>query len=157
MGSSGHVLFGSEAFMEDAYAAGLMDGEGTITLYRSHSSDRFRYPVVSVSSTSRELLDFLKDRYGGSICSHRVSRRHHRAHWSWRLVGRQAVSFIDRVLPYMREREKVRRGRHILDNYLRLTPRNGRYSEAAIQAKKQFEAEFFHPESTIEAGSTGAS
>jgi len=50
----------------DAYVAGLIDGEGTITLSHDNSGDAYRAPVVSMTSTTRELVDLLHDEYGGS-------------------------------------------------------------------------------------------
>lgn len=50
-----------------AYTAGIIDGEGTITLTKIHSSNEFRYPVVSVSSTTYSFLEYLKLHFGGTI------------------------------------------------------------------------------------------
>src|SRR6266700_2445268 len=44
-----------------AYIAGLIDGEGTITLTREHRGENRRL-VVSISSTERVLLDFVAAR-----------------------------------------------------------------------------------------------
>jgi hypothetical protein len=46
---------------EAAYIAGLIDGEGTITLSREHRNENRRL-VVSIASTERCLLDFVADR-----------------------------------------------------------------------------------------------
>ncbi len=42
-----------------AYVAGLVDGEGTITLARRHANDN-RQLVVSISSTEQPILDFVR-------------------------------------------------------------------------------------------------
>lgn len=36
------------------YVAGIIDGEGTITLSRMRKTDKWRTPVISVSSTTIE-------------------------------------------------------------------------------------------------------
>ena len=41
--------------VEAAYAAGILDGEGSISVTRNHT-DRWPSPQVSVASTDRELL-----------------------------------------------------------------------------------------------------
>ena len=50
-----------------AYTAGLFDGEGSITLTRTKRT-RFRSPQVSVASCDREVLEWLRITFGGSIC-----------------------------------------------------------------------------------------
>lgn len=51
------------AAADAAYIAGLVDGEGTITLSRRHARDR-RQLVVSIANTERPLLDFVLERIG---------------------------------------------------------------------------------------------
>jgi hypothetical protein len=46
-----------------AYIAGLIDGEGTITLSREHRNENRRL-VVSVASTERCMLEFVAERTG---------------------------------------------------------------------------------------------
>lgn len=57
---------------EAAYAAGIVDGEGTITLTTMHAGENRRL-VVSVSSTERHLLEYLVEIIGaGRITSKRT-------------------------------------------------------------------------------------
>jgi hypothetical protein len=51
---------------EAAYLAGIIDGEGSITLTRMHENEH-RRPCISVASTDRELLEYLKDLTNGHI------------------------------------------------------------------------------------------
>ena len=44
---------------EAAYAAGILDGEGSICFSRNHTS-RWPSPIVSVASTDREVLEWLQ-------------------------------------------------------------------------------------------------
>ncbi|MBU49587.1 MAG: hypothetical protein CL920_12905 [Deltaproteobacteria bacterium] len=39
---------------QKAYVAGIIDGEGTITLTRLYKNARWKTPIVSVSSTTQE-------------------------------------------------------------------------------------------------------
>lgn len=126
-----------------AYTAGLIDGEGTITLSYIHKADKFRSPVISVSSTTHELLDFLKSTYGGSISPHKTYKQHYKQSWSWKVNYNFALKFLELVLPYMREPEKVRRGQLIVNKYKSLTSRNGKYNKTQLISKLAFEAEFF--------------
>lgn len=129
--------------MNDAYAAGLMDGEGSVTLPRYNKSE-FRYPLVSVSSTTKELVDFLKQQFGGCISSKKEDRdsRHKKA-YQWAVARNEALRFLAKVLPHMKEPEKIRRGQLILDEYLAVTPRNGRYTHEMRKAKLDFQERFF--------------
>ncbi len=47
-----------------AYIAGLIDGEGTITLTRLHVGEHRRL-VLSISNNDRRLLEFVKSSVGG--------------------------------------------------------------------------------------------
>lgn len=126
-----------------AYIAGLFDGEGTVTLSYNNKKDTFRTPIVSISSTSIELLEFLTSEFGGSIVKQKVYKEHHKQSWSWRLQRRNAINFLNCILPYMREKSKISRANLICNNYIKLTPRNGKYSEKAKSAKLEFEKKFF--------------
>ncbi len=46
------------------YLAAIIDGEGTVTLTKDSS---FRYPTIEVSSTTLEIVEYLKDHFGGVI------------------------------------------------------------------------------------------
>lgn len=128
-----------------AYTAGLIDGEGTITLSRQNKKALWRCPIISCSSTSYELLQFLKDNWGGSISKHKTYQDHHKQSWSWKLCRRRALAMLHEISPYMLEPEKVRRSRMLLDEYLEITPRNGKYSEDLKLRKASFELRFLHP------------
>ena len=128
-----------------AYIAGIIDGEGTITLSRFSKTAKYRYLVVSVSSTTIQILEFLQSKYGGSISKQKVYKKHHKQSWSWKLESRRALGLLCDVLPFLLEPEKARRARLALSRYLEVTPRNGKYTEEMSEAKLAFEAEFFHP------------
>jgi hypothetical protein len=53
----------SLAAVDAAYIAGLIDGEGTVTLSRRHAKDR-RQLVVSIANTEIRLLEFVLERVG---------------------------------------------------------------------------------------------
>lgn len=128
-----------------AYIAGLFDGEGTVTLSYNNKKDIYRAATVSMSSTSIELLELLVEEFGGSIVKQKVYKEHHKQSWSWRLQRRNAISFLDSILPYMMEKEKIRRASLLCNEYIKVTPRNGRYSKELKAAKLEFEKNFFHP------------
>jgi hypothetical protein len=128
----------------DAYAAGLIDGEGTITLSRDHPQKR-RFPVVSVTSTTPELLEPLFAEYGGHVRVHRTYSERHSDSFIWSVRYDRAIRMLQRIRPYLRVHEKQRRTDLILCCYKRLTPRNGKYTADQLCARLDFEHDFFHP------------
>jgi hypothetical protein len=123
-----------------AYIAGLVDGEGTITLSRKHSGEQ-RQLVVSISNTERPLLDFVLRRVGaGKVTSKRMSKPHHALGLTYTLCNRQALTFLEQIAPFLQS-YKRKRARLVLDNYIRLTPRNGKYTSTIRAQRSLFEAE----------------
>jgi len=128
-----------------AYTAGLVDGEGSVTLTKGHKNEH-RSPCISLTNTSQELVIFLKQQYGGTIVRQKTYKPWHKRAWVWKLNHRRALDFLELVLPYMLEREKVRRARMLVNRYARVTPRNGKYTPAMLERRLVFEAEFFQNE-----------
>lgn len=126
-----------------AYIAGLIDGEGTISLI-SKGKNTTRQPQVSISSTTYELLSYCKETFGGGcICKHKKTKMHHKDAYSWRMYNDSALDLLSRILVYMKEPEKVRKGLLLINNYKKFTRRNGWYTQAELLAKEELEKEFF--------------
>lgn len=130
---------------EDSYAAGLFDGEGTVTLSKKESSSKFRHPVLSMTSTTYELVVFMQRQFGGHISEHTKKSKKHSKAWSWKVSFKQAVDACKRLHPLLKEPEKVRRMKLIVENFEKVTVRNGRYTDKELSKKLQFEHNFFHP------------
>ena len=128
-----------------SYAAGLIDGEGSFCLSKDRKTSKFRHPTVQLSSTSYELLEFMKSLFGGCICSHKTYKPNHKKHWSWKVADTRAVEVSQILLPYLREKTKIYRAWMIGTIYPKVTIRNGKYSELDLTKKLLFESEFFHP------------
>jgi hypothetical protein len=128
-----------------AYAAGLIDGEGTVTMSRRGD---FRFPVVSVSSTTIELLEFMKRNHGGSISKHKTYQDHHKQSWSWKVVNDAALALLKQIRPYMLEPEKTYRADCLTEEYKAVTVRNGKYTPEQRARRLEFEERFFHPTTT---------
>lgn len=126
-----------------SYAAGLIDGEGTITLVKNASNEK-RAPIVSVASTTKELVDYMQRQFGGHVITLRRNMKvGHKQAYDWKVSRDNAIEVIRQVLPYMHEPEKIRRGRLILNQYKIVTPRNGKYTEEMNKLREAFEVEFF--------------
>lgn len=132
--------------LTDAYTAGLFDGEGTVTMarHRNHKTpNKFRRPVVSVSSTSLELLEFLRREHKGCIIKVTKRESHHKQAYIWTVVFDRARDFLKRVLPYLKEEEKIRRATLLIYTYPMITKRNGQYSVQEAKKRLEFEDTFF--------------
>ena len=124
-----------------AYLAGLIDGEGTIALTRLHRGQN-RQLVISVSSTERSLVEWvLHSTRVGKITSKRTSSPHHAPGLTYTIANRQALALLLQVTPHLRS-HKAKRARLVLDHYVRLTPRNGKYDDALRAERCDFERRF---------------
>ncbi len=121
--------------VEAAYAAGIIDGEGSIYFSRNHMG-RWPSPIVSVASTDRELVEWLRSRVGGSIVHKKTYQPHHTPSYDWKLTDRKALRFLEIIRPYLVIERKIARCDLLLNEYLACTPRNGRYSIEMV-ARKQ--------------------
>lgn len=127
---------------EAAYIAGIVDGEGTITLTRMHRGEG-RRPVVSIASTELPLLRYIRSIVGaGRITGKVTAREHHSPSYAYVISSRQALDLLARIGVYL-QTYKRQRCRLLLDEYVNVTPRNGRYTATQRAAKELFEARFF--------------
>lgn len=121
-----------------AYVAGLIDGEGTVTLSRRHANEH-RQLVISVVNIELPILRYLLDHIGtGKITNKRIVSARHTPSFCYSVSNRQALALLEQVTPYLRS-YKRQRALLILANYERLTPRNGKYSIAARSSRARFE------------------
>jgi len=121
-----------------AYIAGLIDGEGTITLSRLHAHEKRRL-VVSIASTEIQLLQFVLDAFGaGKITRKRTASERHTPSHCFAVTSRQALALLNQVAPYLRSYKRSRADL-VLAQYLALTPRNGRYTPDQLARRSEFE------------------
>src|SRR4051812_34266153 len=100
-----------------AYVAGIVDGEGTITLTRKHRREN-RRPVLSISSTEIALLRFVHAAIGAGRISGKVrSRPNHSPSFAYVITGRQALAVLSQIVRYLRT-YKIERARLLLEEYI---------------------------------------
>jgi hypothetical protein len=81
---------------ELSYAAGIIDGEGCITLYfrnKTMPNHRLIILLVDVINTSEWLIQWLKFHFGGSVIAI-PSKGNCKPCWHWRLQSQQACEFL---------------------------------------------------------------
>lgn len=121
-----------------AYLAGLVDGEGTITLTRMHRHENRRL-AVSISNNDVSLLKFVKTTVGaGKITTKKTYSERHARSFAYQISSRQALDLLRQLAPYLKT-YKAERAMLALDAYRRLTPRNGRYRPDIAASRREFE------------------
>lgn len=121
-----------------AYIAGLIDGEGTVTLTRKHRNEN-RQLAVSISNTEKPLLEFVLEMIGaGKITGKRTTSSKHSPSFTYAAYNRQALELLKQIQPFLRT-YKSTRAAMILRDYLRLTPRNGKYNVKLLRDRGRFE------------------
>jgi hypothetical protein len=124
-----------------AYIAGLVDGEGTITLSRLHANENRRL-VVSVANTEIRLLEFVRDNVkGGQITKKRTESDRHTPSFCYSVSSRQALELLRQIAPFLKS-YKRKRAELAMELYISLTPRNGKYTSIQLARRKQFEQAF---------------
>jgi hypothetical protein len=77
----------------------------------------------------------------GKITRKRTASPWHSPGYTFHVANRQALSLLAQVAPHLRT-YKAMRARLVLDRYVELTPRNGKYSPALRAARVAFEQSF---------------
>lgn len=128
--------------VDAAYIAGLIDGEGTITLSRKHRNEN-RHIVVSISNTERELLEYVLTSVGaGKITSKKTSKEHHTQSYTYAISNRQALDLLEQITRYLKTYKRLR-AELVLKSYIALTPRNGYYTPELLKQREEFIQIFF--------------
>jgi hypothetical protein len=121
------------------YIAGLIDGEGTITLTRVHRNENRRL-VVSISNNELSLLQFVRVAVGADrITSKRTYNPRHAPSFAYQISSRQALDLLRQTAPLLKS-YKAARASLVLAEYVRLTPRNGKYNPHLQAERSAFEA-----------------
>ncbi|MFC0300014.1 LAGLIDADG family homing endonuclease [Virgibacillus soli] len=129
---------------EAAYLAGIIDGEGSITLTRLHKNE-YRRPCISISSNDMEMLQYIQKLAGGNIYTKKnYNPRKHKDSFTLYFKKKQEVfKILQETHTYLRINKKRKRSKWILQNYDAVTPRNGKYTRETLNQKLLFEKKFF--------------
>jgi len=93
-----------------AYAAGVIDSDGSIGIRRSTYAKRVRgdarNPIYStrvcVKQVERDAVALLKDSFGGALMVERSTLKNGRPFYYWEIHSRQATAMLRALLPYLR-------------------------------------------------------
>lgn len=85
-----------------AYLAGMIDGDGFITITRSVRKGREYFGAqVGISGTRAEPHYLAASIWGGKIHRYEPSNPLHRAQFQWQRMGKKAVEVINAIYPYL--------------------------------------------------------
>lgn len=106
---------------EKAYIAGFFDGEGCFQIIRQRRKDRSSptyQAIVTVSHTNYEVLEWLKEKYGGKIGYYPCSRGLGVIPvYRWALTGKKNTQpFVKDIQPFLRlKKDEVKIFQKFLD------------------------------------------
>lgn len=88
----------------DAYVAGFIDGEGTISITRRMGL------VVRIGNTYRPILDEIATAYGGTVntvnmlIQIREGKLNLKQQYQWMIHANEAAAVLERIRPFLREK-----------------------------------------------------
>lgn len=129
-----------------AYLAGMIDGEGSIMLPHTGTFKRQGVwasftPKVAISNTCAEVLERLKESYGGKIEMTTLGGPKHKQGYRLRWFGAEAVAIVGKAYPYLiiktRQADALIKFDFLRSQYGRIKSDDQVYTLAAIAAEIQ--------------------
>ena len=87
-----------------AYAAGLMDGEGCITIPESKGKQSCHYYTaidITLAVPGLQTLEWMQKHFGGKVTPRREATGKWQETHSWRIFGDDATEFLRSIFPYL--------------------------------------------------------
>jgi hypothetical protein len=94
--------------LEMAYAAGILDGDGSFSLLLHRSTTKttwrsFYHPCIQLSNAFKGMSEFLHEKFGGSLRVKKPQLEHHKILYVWSLRSRDGCTkMIEKVMPYLK-------------------------------------------------------
>jgi len=124
---------------EKAYIAGIVDGEGTVTLTKHHKNET-PTPRISVSNNNLELLKWLRTKVGGGvIVSKKKSKPYHSNSYVWYVQQDRGLRFLGEIRKHLIVKKP--QADLILEKYKSVTHRAGRYTPEMLRKKMRLVAQ----------------
>lgn len=84
-----------------AYLAGLVDGEGTISIYLNQRG--YYITHTSITLTSEDLILWLQETFDGNVHHIKNDRKaEHQERWKWQISSTLMRTHLPSMLPYLR-------------------------------------------------------
>lgn len=124
--------------VEKAYIAGIVDGEGTIGLWRHHKNE-MHTPNVTVANNDLKLLQWIQSKVGGCISRKKKRQAHHKDSYAWSIRQDRAINFLNEIKSYLIV--KRQQAELITGQYKAVTHRAGKYTPEMLRKKEALAAE----------------
>jgi hypothetical protein len=85
---------------ELAFAAGFMEGEGTVRINRPTQRNK-GHLVVSTVNTDESLIAWFQERWPGYCKPATGLRPDQRPAWVWTIAARRALAFLEQIEPFV--------------------------------------------------------
>ncbi len=123
--------------VEKAYLAGIIDGEGTVTLTKHHKNET-PSPDVSVANNNLQLLKWIRSLVGGVIISKKKRKAHHNDSYAWSIRHDKAIQLLEQINQYLIV--KKAQADLIIKKYKSVTHRSGQYTPDMFEKKMRLVA-----------------
>ncbi len=123
--------------VEKAYLAGIVDGEGTVTLMKHHKNET-PIPFVAIANNSLKLLKWVKAKVGGLIASKKKRLPHHHDSYAWSVRQDRALRFLNEIKGYLIIKKP--QADLITKKYKSVTHRAGKYTPKMLEQKMRLVA-----------------
>ena len=87
------------------WLAGLLEGEAC---FLSHKSGPYRYPVVALTMTDKDIVDDVAARWGVNVWPVKPTHLTRKLAHTARVSGLKAIACMVEVFPYMGERRRAK-------------------------------------------------
>ena len=116
-----------------AYIAGIVDGEGSISISRYGGKRNSSYCRLTVTNTSEWLIRWLQFSLGGSVSVYKRKEESHKIAYNWYLNEHLTLDALKLILPYLRiKRPQAEIAIQFLEGRFRGKHRN-KYTDSKIQ------------------------
>ncbi len=93
-----------------SYLAGIIDGEGYVGIMKHKRYDdlskKHYQAVIKVAMSDKELITWLKKSFGGSFEIRDFDNPNWKTSYCWSIRGQKVRPIIEKVLPYLRVKNK---------------------------------------------------
>jgi hypothetical protein len=115
-----------------AYIAGIIDGEGTISIHRRQNK---RVPVLSVTNTDYKIINYLYEVMGtGTISIRKPRKDNHKTGYCIKWIYDNAINLVKEVYPYLIIKKD--QADYILQ-WKDVVKRNGKYNAVELMLREQ--------------------
>lgn len=107
------------ADVDRAYFAGIMDGEGCVTIARAKKGKWSYYTLfLSMACTDPSLMIWIIEKFGGRVAPRTKCKTNRKDVWVWRVASREAEAVLRQIEPFMVvKRDQARLALAFRDSY----------------------------------------